>query len=316
LRGDFYLALFWFLAGILSTLASLILLLPWLRKIPSLGALPSLTWRAGMSAGLMIAAILGLYHWFGRPDLAGQSTARSTPNAASAAGAFASAISQSADLASPAPKAAAGSMGSGSGSAGSMGNAIASLRGRLAKGGGSADDWELLAKSYEFLGRPEDARKARARQLPPLPQDADEAPASRPAAATGTAMSSGAAMSSSTTISSGTAISGEVSLAASLRAKAPAGATLFIVAKSVDSPGVPVAVFRGSVGSWPVKFTLDDSRSMLPGRNLSSAGRVTIEARISQSGQPLPAAGDLQGSTAVINPADHQPLKILIDRII
>ena len=300
-------ALFWFLAGVLSTLASLILLLPWLRKVPSLGALPSLTWRAGMSAGLMIAAILGLYHWFGRPDLAGQSTARSTPNAASAAGAFANAVSQSADLASPAPKAAAGSMGG----AGSMGSAIASLRGRLAKGGGSADDWELLAKSYEFLGRPEDARKARARQLPPLPQDADETPAGQPAAAP-----AAAAAASGTAISSGTVISGEVSLAAGLRAKAPAGATLFIVAKSVDSPGVPVAVFRGSVGSWPVKFTLDDSRSMLPGRNLSSAGRVTIEARISQSGQPLPAAGDLQGSTAVINPADHQPLKILIDRII
>ena len=77
-----------------------------------------------------------------------------------------------------------------------------------------------------------------------------------------------------------------------------------------------MAVFRGSVGSWPLKFTLDDSQSMLPGRNLSSAGRVTIEARISQKGQPLPASGDLQGSTGVINPADHQPLKILIDRVI
>jgi cytochrome c-type biogenesis protein CcmH len=114
----------------------------------------------------------------------------------------------------------------------------------------------------------------------------------------------------------GAAVSGEVSLAASLRAKAAAGATLFIVAKSVDSPGIPVAVFRSSVGTWPVKFTLDDSQSMLPGRDLSSAGRVTVEARISQSGQPLPAAGDLQGSTAAVNPADHQPLKILIDRII
>ena len=102
--------------------------------------------------------------------------------------------------------------------------------------------------------------------------------------------------------SSGTAVSGEVSLAAALSAKAAAGATLFIVAKSVDSPGMPVAVFRGSVGAWPVKFTLDDSQSMMPGRNLSSAGRVTIEARISQSGQPMPAAGDLQGSTGVINP--------------
>jgi cytochrome c-type biogenesis protein CcmH len=190
-----------------------------------------------------------------------------------------------------------------------MGNAIATLEGRLAKGGGSADDWELLAKSYEFLGRPADAAKARARQLPPLPPDTDGAAVRAAPAGSPAAPSPGAA-------GSGTAVSGEVSLAAGLAAKAAAGATLFIVAKSVDSPGAPVAVFRGSVGSWPVKFTLDDSQSMLPGRNLSSAGRVTIEARISQSGQPLPAAGDLQGSSGAINPADHRPLKILIDRII
>ncbi len=115
---------------------------------------------------------------------------------------------------------------------------------------------------------------------------------------------------------SAAAVSGEVSLAAALSSKAAAGATLFIVAKSVDSPGMPVAVFRGSVGAWPVKFTLDDSQSMLPGRNLSSAGRVTIEARISQSGQPMPAAGDLQGSSGVINPSDGRPLKIVIDHVI
>jgi len=45
----------------------------------------------------------------------------------------------------------------------------------------------------------------------------------------------------------GRALRGEVSLAMPLRAKAAAGATLFIVAKSVDSPGAPVAVFRGTV---------------------------------------------------------------------
>ncbi|HWY95285.1 MAG TPA: hypothetical protein VNX69_08850 [Steroidobacteraceae bacterium] len=294
-------ALFWFLAGILSTLASLILLLPWLRKIPRLGALPSLPWQAGVGAGLMMAAVFGLYHWFGHSDSvtqssAGNQTAPLPGSNPASSGAFADAINQSGNLASAAPNPASLPKAA----AGSMGSAIASLEARLAKGGGSADDWELLAKSYEFLGRPQDASKARARQLPPLPPDSDETP-NKPAAAA---------------IASGTAVSGEVSLAPNLKAKAAAGATLFIVAKSVDSPGVPVAVFRGSVGTWPVKFTLDDSQSMLPGRNLSSAGRVTIEARISQSGQPLPAAGDLQGSSPAIDPAEHQPLKILIDRII
>jgi len=310
------LAFFWFLAGILCTLATLILLLPWLRTIPRLGTLPSLPWQAGVGAVLLMAVALGLTRWLGHPDLTGQPTAAGqsavagqfappVSNAASAGSAFADAVSQSGNLTNPAPKAAPGPKGN----AGSMGNAIAALEGRLAKGGGSADDWELLAKSYEFLGRPADAAKARARQLPPLPPDTDSAAVRAAPAGSPAAPSPGA-------VGSGTTVSGEVSLAAGLAAKAAAGATLFIVAKSVDSPGAPVAVFRGSVGSWPVKFTLDDSQSMLPGRNLSSAGRVTIEARISQSGQPLPAAGDLQGSSGAINPADHRLLKILIDRII
>lgn len=310
-------AFFWFLAGILCTLAALILLLPWLRTIPRFGTLPSLPWQAGVGVVLLMAVALGLYRWLGHPDLTGQSTFAgqvAAPRASNAAGAgstFADALSQSGTLTNPAPKAAPGPLGNAGsmGKAGSMGNAIAALEGRLAKGGGSADDWELLAKSYEFLGRPADAAKARARQLPPLPPDTDGAAVRAAPAGSPAAPSPGAA-------GSGTAVSGEVSLAAGLAAKAAAGATLFIVAKSVDSPGAPVAVFRGSVGSWPVKFTLDDSQSMLPGRNLSSAGRVTIEARVSQSGQPLPTAGDLQGSSGAINPADHRPLKILIDRII
>jgi cytochrome c-type biogenesis protein CcmH len=197
-----------------------------------------------------------------------------------------------------------------------MNSAVASLEARLAKVGGSADDWELLAKSFEFLGRPADAVKARAHQLPRLadPNSASALPMTSAGAAD--AASTAGTASGAPLGGSGTAVSGEISLASALSAKATAGETLFIVAKSVDAPGIPVAVFRGSVGSWPLQFTLDDSQSMTPGRNLSSAGRVTVEARISHKGQPLPAAGDLQGSTGVINPGDHRPLKILIDHIV
>jgi hypothetical protein len=257
------LALFWFLAGMLFTVAGFVVIGPWLRT--------RFSWQVAVGAGLMLAVVVGLYWWLGRPDLIAQPAVP----AGNLAGAF-----------NDAARAATGS------SAGSMNTAITSLEARLAKGGGSADDWELLAKSYEFLGRQAEADQARSRQLP------------------------GSGPSPSSGRGSGVSVSGEVSLAAALSAKTSAGATLFIVAKSVDSPGAPVAVLRASVDTWPVKFTLNDSQSMLPGHNLSSAGRVTIEARISQTGQPLPAAGDLQGSSGVINPADHVALKILIDRTI
>jgi hypothetical protein len=290
--------LFWFFAGSLTTLAALVVLLPRLRNMPRFETLPALPWQASAAAVLIVAATFGLHHWLGSGDSA-QPTTAATKGSEGSASAFSDATKVFADATSaPAPKSAAGSMGS----------AIASLESRLAKGGGTDGDWELLAKSFEFLGQPADAAKARAHKLPPVPADSPapmDSPAPLALAAPATAPAA-----------SGTAVSGEITLAPALKAKAAAGETLFIVAKSVDTPGVPVAVFRGSVGNWPLKFTLDDSQSMLPGRNLSNAGRVTIEARISPKGQPLPASGDLQGSTGVINPADHQPLKILIDRVI
>jgi hypothetical protein len=308
--------LFWFIAGVLTTLALLVVLSPWLRTLPAFASLPAAPWQGSVVAIVIVAALFASYGWLVRPDMTNRASspvaAARSGNAAALsgnAGAFGTAAKVFGDATSPAagPGGAASPMSKPG--AGSMDSAIAALEARLAKGGGTPDDWELLAKSFEFLGRPADAAKARAKQLPSLAGDSKSS-AAAPAAA---AASPAAARSPA---GSGVAVTGEVTLSAGLAAKATAGETLFIVAKSVDAPGIPVAVFRGSVGNWPLKFTLDDSQAMMPGRNLSSAGRVTIEARISQKGQPLPAAGDLQGSSGVINPADQKPLKITIDRVI
>ncbi len=301
---------FWFLAGVLFTLAAIILLLPWLRTLPGLASLPALPWPAGVVALLAMTAVLALYRWAGPPNpTAGlRAVAVAQTAATDTAGKIAPASDQTAnswnDIADAMGTGPGGTTGRPATKPGAkpMIGAIASLQGRLAQGGGSADDWELLAKSYEFLGRATEASKARAHQLPPLPTDDGGSP--------------DAVAPKSSSSGSVAVVSGEVSLAAELKAKAAPGTTLFIVAKSVDSPGAPVAVFRTKVGSWPLKFDLNDSESMLPGRNLSNAGRVTVQARISQSGQPLAAPGDLQGSTDVINPADHQPLQIVIREVI
>jgi hypothetical protein len=284
----------------MTTLALLTAIFPWLRTMPRLSGLPVVPWQATVGAVALVTVTFVSYPWIGHLA-AGKSAMRADSNTSDgSATAFGSAAKAFGD----ATKASVNTANTvGPSKAGSMDAAIAALESRLAKGGGTADDWELLAKSFEFLGRPADAAKARTHQLPALAPEADS-PAADPTAPMASASASG------------TAVSGEVTLAPALSAKAAAGETLFIVAKSVDAPGIPVAVYRGSVGNWPLKFTLDDSQSMLPGRNLSSAGRVTIEARISKKGQPLPAPGDLQGSTGVIDPADHRPLKILIDRVI
>lgn len=272
--------LFWLLTGSCATLAVLVLLLPWLRTLPRLNALLAHRWISAPIVCVLALCVLAAYLSLrqAQPGLSpAEANAPGSPGGfTDAVRAFDAASGESRNGDSGAPKPAASSMDS----------AVTSLESRLAKGGGSADDWELLAKSYEFLDRPADAIKARAHQLP--------------AGANG----------------AGTSLSGEVALAAPLAAKVSAGETLFIIAKSISSPGAPVAVLRGTVGGWPVKFSLDDSLAMLPGRNLSSAGPVMIEARISRRGQPLPASGDLQGSAGPVNPSEHASLNILIDRIV
>ena len=289
----------WFLGGIVTGLAALIVALPWLRKLPRLASLPSLPWQASLAAAVLVVAVLGICDWLGRARTAAATGAFAA--AQMPAGAFNDSVKvfdhATDGSAMPGGSSAAAAPAAATAGAGSMDSAIANLEARLAKSGGSADDWELLAKAYEFLGRPADAAKARAHQLPILDANAGRA-AANPASG------------------SGTAVSGEIDLAAALAGRVKTGEALFIFAKSLASPGPPVAVYRSRVGRWPVKFRLDDSQSMMPGRNLSSAGRVTIEARISRSGQPLPSAGDLEGSTGAINPADHKPLKILIDRVV
>jgi len=58
--------------------------------------------------------------------------------------------------------AAPGSAGPAPAAARAMELTVSSLEARLARPGGTESDWKLLAEAYDFLGRPEDARRARA----------------------------------------------------------------------------------------------------------------------------------------------------------
>ena len=69
---------------------------------------------------------------------------------------------QAASGAAPAAMGAANA-GSANGPAKSMQDAVAGLEARLARDGGSPGDWTLLAQAYEFMGRPDDAKRARAK---------------------------------------------------------------------------------------------------------------------------------------------------------
>ena len=111
-------------------------------------------------------------------------------------------------------------------------------------------------------------------------------------------------------------ISGTIDIDPKLKAKASSGLALFVFAKSVDSPGPPLAVVRTTVDRWPVKFQLNDSQAMMPQRKLSDFHAVKVEARISANGQPLAQPGDMQGASGTLDPKSDKPVHLVISEVI
>lgn len=109
-------------------------------------------------------------------------------------------------------------------------------------------------------------------------------------------------------------LTGTVSIDGKLASRVTPGSVLFIYAKAADSPGPPLAVIRMAVAGWPVSFRLDDSMAMMPSRRLSSFDRVIVEARISTSGQAIPAPGDLFAVSPVLRLTEGKALKLVISK--
>ena len=94
----------------------------------------------------------------------------------------------------------------------------------------------------------------------------------------------------------------------------PAQAALFIFARA-SGGGPPVAVLRQSVATLPGTFTLSDANSMLPGRSLADFPELALVARISNSGQPIEASGDLFAETTY-RQGDATPIELIIDQVV
>ena len=143
---------------------------------------------------------------------------------------------------------------------------------------------------------PADLRQVLAERLAELEQTAG-----KPAATIGAAAPAGA-------------IDLTVGIDAALAARVPANATLFVIARR-GSGGPPLAVQRRPVGAWPVSLRLSDTDAMLPGIRLAGAGPLTLIARVSPSGQPIAASGDLFGEVGY-DFALARPASITIDRTV
>ncbi len=386
---------FWLLAGILiGVAATLALHQLWRRNDRALGHKRTIVF-ASISVTAFAAVALSIYAAVGRPDLVGVSATISH-----------TAISDAE-------------------SAQSLETVTKSLAERLARGDGSDADWQLLAQSYDFMGRTEDANRAREHIAAPVLQSQptlspqaqsvlaqartlrlqrkyDEAGAAYESAISLNAMTADswadyadvlasknngklasasaqainralaldpnhakalwlkaslahhehryadalvtwkqlraviganesdtriidaniaeaeqlAASMPATTTTTATAsvVTGTIDIDPKLLARAKPGTTLFVYAKSAESKGPPLAVWRTTVTTWPLNFKLDDSMAMMPNRTLSSETDVIVEARISPSGQAKASAGDLQSLAARIKPRDGKAVRLRIEK--
>jgi len=114
------------------------------------------------------------------------------------------------------------------------------------------------------------------------------------------------------------AVRGRVTLAPAFASQVKPGDTLFIFARVVDGPRMPLAVLRTTAKSLPLDFMLDDGQAMSPQFNLSSLApdaKILVEARISASGEALPKPGDLIGDSGPVKPG-AKGLKITIERVV
>ena len=109
------------------------------------------------------------------------------------------------------------------------------------------------------------------------------------------------------------AISGTVTLAPSLAGKGSPSDVLFVFAREVGGPPMPVSIVRATRKDLPFTFQLDDSTSPMPSRKLSSAGPVVIVARLSKSGQAMPQNGDLEGTSQPVQ-SGVDGITVVIDR--
>jgi cytochrome c-type biogenesis protein CcmH len=103
-----------------------------------------------------------------------------------------------------------------------------------------------------------------------------------------------------------------VTLAADLQDKVQPSDAVFIFARAVSGPPMPLAVKRLTVADLPAEVSLSDSDAMMPQLKISGFENVQLVARISRSGNAT--AGEWIGSSQPLASKTTETQQLLIDR--
>jgi len=120
----------------------------------------------------------------------------------------------------------------------------------------------------------------------------------------------------SASVAVGRVLNLSISLAENLRHIAAPGDSVFIYARAMDGPPMPLAVKRLTVQDLPADVILSDSDAMIATMKLSTFARVIVGARVSISGNPVAQPGDLFVESGEIDSSNPPPkIELSIDQV-
>lgn len=79
---------------------------------------------------------------------------------------------------------------------------------------------------------------------------------------------------------------------------------VYVFARALQGPPMPLAVVRRQASELPLTIELDDAQSMMPDRPLSSVREIVVEARISRHGAPEKRPGDVEAVAVPVRQSD------------
>jgi cytochrome c-type biogenesis protein CcmH len=263
---------------------------------------------AGLVVGILVPlAALGMYRWLGSPQTLG------------------AAVPLAEDTPMPMPDHGT-----------DMQAAIAKLADKLRQHPDDAEGWALLGRTYKATQHYAEARDAFRHALDAAPGDADLA---REYAAAETPADAGSAVDAAPAAESGLAQMNAMNAATPSDLKTSSGAsersaqvvvkvaldpkfkesvgpndTLFVFAKAVHGPPMPLAIARLTAAQLPASVTLTDAMGIIATATLSQFPQIVVGARISKSGNAIAQSGDLQTLSASLTTAHAEPVQLIIDR--
>ncbi len=90
--------------------------------------------------------------------------------------------------------------------------------------------------------------------------------------------------------------------------------TVFIYAKALSGPPMPLAIVSKLVSDLPLQVVLNDSMAMMSSNKLSDHKQVQLVARISKSGNAIPESGDLIGLLDTVQTNINELIELKIDK--